>query len=142
MNKRLTAALLALMMTASLCGCGDDPVAEEPVSETAAVELVTETGTGAGTSESSGTETAAASETAEETESAAAETEGEAPASEDELAEVQRVADIFIKASEDHDYEAMLDVYDVALLYYLENGELGSREQYLEFLKKNERRTP
>ena len=133
-TRRLTAALLALMMTASLCGCGDDPVAEERVSEDVAVMTVTT----AAETEAAETESSAAETAAAETESAATEITGEAPASENELAEVQRVADIFIKASEDHDYEAMLDVYDVALLYYLENGELGSREQYLEFLKKNE----
>ncbi len=145
MKKRLTSALLALMMTASLCGCGDDPAAEEPVRDIAVETAAEAAETEAETAEVTTAEETAA-ESADSTEPAPAETaaaeqtaetdnKGAAPVSKDELAEVQRVADTYFKAMKDGDYEALVDVFDVEMLYYLENGETGSREQYLEFLR-------
>ncbi len=140
MKNRLTSALLALMMTASLCACGDDPVAEETVSdiavETAAETAETDADSAAVTTAE---QTAAAeSETGEPASAtqAATENRGAAPADEDELAEVQRVAETYFRATKEGDYEALVDVFDIEMLYYLENGEMGTREQCLNYLKE------
>ena len=135
-TKRLTAAFLALMMTASLCACGDDPAAEKPVSDPVEVaDSVSADSAEAAAESETPTETQA--ETSDSGESADTEKQGAAPVNEDELAEVQRVADAYFKAMEENDYEALLDVYDVEMLYYLENGEMGDREKYLQYLKEN-----
>ena len=135
-TKRLTSALLALMMTASLCACGDDPAAEKPVSDP--VEVADSVSVdSAETAAESETPTETQAETSDSDESADTEKQGAAPVNEDELAEVQRVADAYFKAMEENDYEALLDVYDVEMLYYLENGEMGDREKYLQYLKEN-----
>ena len=135
-TKRLTSALLALMMTASLCACGDDPAAEKPVSDP--VEVADSVSAdSAETAAESETPTETQAETSDSDESADTEKQGAAPVNEDELAEVQRVADAYFKAMEENDYEALLDVYDVEMLYYLENGEMGDREKYLQYLKEN-----
>ena len=135
-TKRLTSALLALMMTASLCACGDDPAAEKPVSDP--VEVADSVSAdSAETAAESETPTETQAETSDSDESADTEKQGAAPVNEDELAEVQRVADTYFKAMEENDYEALLDVYDVEMLYYLENGEMGDREKYLQYLKEN-----
>lgn len=134
-TKRLTSALLALMMTASLCACGDDPAAEKPVSDP--VEVADSVSAdSAETAAESETPTETQAETSDSDESADTEKQGAAPVNEDELAEVQRVADAYFKAMEENDYEALLDVYDVEMLYYLENGEMGDREKYLQYLKE------
>lgn len=134
-TKRLTSALLALMMTASLCACGDDPAAEKPVSDP--VEVADSVSAdSAETAAESETPTETKAETSDSDESADTEKQGAAPVNEDELAEVQRVADAYFKAMEENDYEALLDVYDVEMLYYLENGEMGDREKYLQYLKE------
>lgn len=135
-TKRLTAAFLALMMTASLCACGDDPAAEKPVSDP--VEVADSVSAdSAETAAESETPTETQAETSDSGESADTEKQGAAPANEDELAEVQRVADAYFKAMEENDYETLLDVYDIELDYYLENGEMGDREKYLQYLKEN-----
>ena len=134
-TKRLTVAFLALMMTASLCACGDDPAAEKPVSDP--VEVADSVSAdSAETAAESETPTETQAETSDSDESADTEKQGAAPVNEDELAEVQRVADAYFKAMEENDYEALLDVYDVEMLYYLENGEMGDREKYLQYLKE------
>ena len=134
-TKRLTSALLALMMTASLCACGDDPAAEKPVSDP--VEVADSVSVdSAETAAESETPTETQAETSDSDESADTEKQGAAPVNEDELAEVQRVADAYFKAMEENDYEALLDVYDVEMLYYLQNGEMGDREKYLQYLKE------
>lgn len=134
-TKRLTAALLAWMMTASLCACGDDPAAEKPVSDP--VEVADSVSAdSAETAAESETPTENQAETSDSDESADTEKQGAAPVNEDELAEVQRVADAYFKAMEENDYEALLDVYDVEMLYHLQNGEMGDREKYLKYLKE------
>lgn len=134
-TKRLTAALLAWMLTASLFACGDDPAAEKPVSDP--VEVADSVSAdSAETAAESETPTETQAETSDSDESADTEKQGAAPVNEDELAEVQRVADAYFKAMEENDYEALLDVYDVEMLYHLQNGEMGDREKYLQYLKE------
>ena len=124
-KKRLTAALLALMMTASLCACGDDPVAEKNVSDSDLTEVSVESDAA-----SEATETEKAESESDETENNEA-----APADNQELAEVQRVAEKYFKAAEEKDYETLADVFNVEFYYYMNNGEMGDRDKYIEYLK-------
>lgn len=116
MNKRkLIAGLLALTMTASLCGCGTSKTEPE-----AAPESVT-----------------AESEAAENEASAADSPEQDSEAADPELAEIKKIADAFFKANDEQDYEALAKIYDADLLYYLENEKIGTEEEILQYLKDN-----
>lgn len=123
MKKRMTAAFLAALMSVSLCACGnDDPAAEiGSVIEKTAEEV-----------------TAEAEETVpEETEAPEAEnTEAESETLSGEAAEVQKVVDTYFKALKEKDYDTLLDVTDVEMIYYLTNGALGTREDYITCLKE------
>lgn len=116
MNKRkLIAGLLALTMTASLCGCG----AAKTEPETAA-------------------ESVTADSSAAETEDAAADAaEQDSSEADPELAEIKKIADAFFKANDAQDYEALAKIYDADLLYYLENEKTGTEEEVLQYLKDN-----
>ena len=132
MHKRnLTAALLALTLTASLCGCGDpyakvllkdnsEIVTVAPVQETSAAQ--TETTIKAVTS--------ANDTAAENTNHSAAE-----PGTDEALAEAKRVLMSVMQAGIEKDAERYADNYCVELLYYMKNGELGDRDKYIEMIK-------
>lgn len=140
-NNKLTAAILAALMSVSLCACGtDDPAAdtgskEYVTADTAAAEEQAESETDAAAPETdlSSADGAGAGD-AEESVSEVSESAASADAS--ELAEVQKVVDTYFKALEEKDYDTLLDVTDVELIYYLTNGELGTREDYITCLKE------
>lgn len=138
MMKKMTAALLALMMTASLCACGtDDPAAEETGSKAASSEA--ETTAPAETAAPEETTAPAAGElSAEESESESAEpvAYGEKPAAGDELATVQYLADTYFKALENKDYETLIEVTDVDLMSYITTGEMPDHETQLAFAEE------
>lgn len=125
-------------MSVSLCACGiDDPAAE--------TGSVTEKTAEADTSEA---EAAVPEETDPEPESSETdpgpetteeekkEADSGAPADAAELDEVQKVVDTYFKALKEKDYDTLLDVTDVELIYYLTNGASGTREDYITCLKE------
>ena len=121
MNKRkLIAGLLALTMTASLCGCGTTKTEPET-----APESVTE--------ESSAAETEESAADSAEQDSA----EQESAAVDPELTEIQKIVDAFFKANDEQDYDTLAKIYDADLLYYLENQKMGTEEEVLQYLKDN-----
>lgn len=119
-RKKLAAFLFALTATASLCSCGiDEPAAnvdssEDDITSVSETDEITEP---------------------EASEAESAENEQDQPAEGDEAAEIQQLVDTYFKALDEKDYETLADVTDVELMYYMENGETGTREQYIEFLK-------
>ncbi|MBR3449072.1 MAG: hypothetical protein IKH27_14850 [Oscillospiraceae bacterium] len=140
MKKRMTAAFLAALMSISLCACGDDdPAAEissvidktaEEVTAEAEENLPEET-------EAPETENKEAeSEDADSEETDSEEAESGAPADPDELAEVQKVVDTYFKALKEKDYDTLLEVTDVELIYYLSEGKAGTRENYIDCLRE------
>ena len=141
-KNKLTAAILAALMSVSLCACGaDDPAADTGSSK----EYVT-----ADTAAAEEQAESAADEAAPETEPSSADGAGTgdagesvsemsvsaSPADSSEAAEVQKVVDTYFKALREKDYDTLLDVTDVELIYYLTNGELGTREDYITCLKE------
>ena len=123
--KRMTAAFLAALMSVSLCACGDDDPAAEisSVIDKTAEEI---------TSEAEVTDPAETESSEGENE----ETENSVPAPTGEAAEVQKVVDTYFKALAEKDYDTLLDVTDIELIYYLSEGETGTREDYLTCLKE------
>lgn len=115
--KKLTAILLALTAV-SFCGCGD-PFAKALIKDGEGLETLAPS---------------AHSTNEPETETTTAELSESEP--EDTLAEVQRIAREFEQSAYDMDYAAMVDSYAVELLYYMENGRLGSRDEYIALLEK------
>lgn len=116
MNKRkLIAGLLALTMTASLCGCGTAKTEPETAPESVTAD----------------------SAAAENEESAADSAEQDSAETDPELAEIKKIADAFFKANDAQDYEALAKIYDADLLYYLENEKMGTEEEILQYLKDN-----
>ena len=115
--KKLTAILLALTAV-SFCGCGD-PFAKALIKDGEGLETLAPS---------------AHSTNEPETETTTAELSESEP--EDTLAEVQRIAREFEQSAYDMDYAAMVDAYAVELLYYMENGRLGSRDEYIALLEK------
>ena len=145
MMKKTIAALLALLTSASLFGCGD-PFAEAMLKDVPAYEFssseaetakLTEAESSAASAES---ENAAESpEPAEESSDAADEAEAASepePGSEAELAEIQRVAQAFENAVYDQDLDALIDCMDIDLIYYMQNEKLGTREELIAFEKE------
>lgn len=142
MKKKTIAALLALLTSASLFGCGD-PFAEAMLKDVPAYEFssseaetakLTEAENSAVSAESENA--AEESESAEESSDAADEAEAASelePGSEEELAEVLRVTRAYEDAIYDQDMEALLDCTDMDLLYYIKNNEVGSREDLIAF---------
>ena len=136
---RLIAGLLALMTVCSLCACGND-ASSENAAESAVQESAAETTAPA--AEESEDSDSDADEAAEDTESTAnaviqssADYEPEAPASDEELAEVKQVLDSFFKANAAKDYDTLAKVYDVDLLYFMDNGKTGDAAKYKEYLQ-------
>lgn len=127
--KKLTAILLALTAV-SFCGCGD-PFAKALIKDGEGLETLAPSAHSTNEPETE-TATAELSE-ASERETAAEPSESEP---EDTLAEVQRIAREFEQSAYDMDYAAMVDSYAVELLYYMENGRLGSRDEYIALLEK------
>ena len=125
-KKRVTAAILALMMSASLCACAKDDPAEDSDSKSAV------------TTEAAVTEEAeeSAPEEAEAEADASEEEESDAPAATGEAAEVQKVVDAYAKALAEKDYDTLMDVTAIELIYYLTNGETGDRDAYMQCLKE------
>ena len=151
MKKALTASVLALMMTASLCACGSDDIpAKSQTADTAAVTETTVTETTTTTTELTTTAETTAEETTKE-KSSTEKTEksgettaskksgkadyGQKPSANDEYATVKYLADTYFKAIENHDYEKLTEIVDVELMYYLENGETGSHKDHLDAVK-------
>ena len=131
MKKRITAAVLAMMMSVSLCACGgsDDPA------ESGGAGGVT-TAAGEDTS-SEPTETEAASEASEAEDEGSGNADSSEPADGDELAAVQQVVDKYEKALAAKDYDTLVDVMDIELLYFLSEGKTGDREAYKTYIKEN-----
>lgn len=128
MIKKYTAALLALMMTAALCACEADDIPAENSSQKQTEVSVT---------------TAAAETTmpdASVTESAPDNAEmlayDEKPSADDELATIRYLADTFVKALYNQDYEMLTDISAIDALYFAQNGTTGTRDQYLETMKE------
>ena len=142
MKKKTIAALLALLTSASLFGCGD-PFAEAMLKDVPAYEFSSSEAETTKLTEAENSAVSAESENAaEESESAeessdaadAAEAASELePGSEEELAEVLRVTRAYEDAIYDQDMEALLDCTDMDLLYYIKNNEVGSREDLIAF---------
>lgn len=151
MKKTLTASLMALMMTASLCACGsdDDPAKSVPA-DTVSVTEQTTTETTTTTEQTTTEKTTTKKTTAEKSTTAkttTARTEksgktttakkkdsaeyGKKPSANDELATVQYLADTYLKAIEKRDYEKLTEIVDVELMYYLANGKTGTHKEYL-----------
>ena len=137
MMKKTTAMLLALLMSAALCGCGD-PFAEALLKDESLYDQfassaeTTESAKAADVSETAGNESSAAEETAETPETAGEEnTSAPEPGSEEELAEVVRVSKQYIQALANNDMELLVDSFDMDLYYYMQNNEPGDREKHL-----------
>ena len=136
-------------MSVSLCACGnDDPAAEfGSVIEKTAEEVTSEaeeTVPEEKEPEPESTETDNKEADSEKTDgektdsgkSGSDAAESGAPADPDELAEVQKVVDTYFKALKEQDYDTLLDVTDVELIYYLSEGKTGTREDYITCLKE------
>ncbi len=125
-GRKMTAALLELMMCASLCACGDSTPPDDAANGQSSV------------SEQDTAPESKAESDAEEAESAAdGEAEsGETPADADEPAEVQKVADAYFKAIADGDFETLAQVCDVELMYYIDQNEPGSHEDHVAYLER------
>ncbi len=130
MMKKTTAALLALMMTASLCACGSD---DNPA-DTGSQEL-----SAASESDAPAETTAPADSgsSADEGTSDAAEqlSYGEKPPASDELATVQYLADTYFKAIKNKDYDTLVDITDAELMCYISDGEMPDRDAQIEYVK-------
>lgn len=137
MKKRLTAVFLAALMSIPLCACGDSESVAENSDIAEQSTLVGEEASSEPTEAESAAETSAESDSESgNAESASPENEeSTVPVDEDELAEVQQVADKYFKAVAEQDYDTLLEVTDVELIYYLSTGETGDRDQYIECLK-------
>ncbi len=143
-KKRLTAAFLAALMSVSLCACGnDDPAAEiGSVIEKTAEEVTSEaeeTVPEETEPETESTETENKEADSEETgseESGSDAAESGAPAVTGEQAEVQKIVDTYFKALKEKDYDTLLDVTDIELIYYLSEGKTGTRENYIDCLRE------
>ena len=104
-----------------------DTAAAEEQAESAADEAAPETepssadGAGAGNAEENDSETPAGASSAD-------------PA---ELAAVQQVVDKYAKALTEKDYETLVDITDIDLLYLISEGETADRAQYLTYMKDN-----
>ena len=130
MMKKTIAALLALMMTASLCACGSD---DDPA-ETGSKEL-----SAASESDAPAETTAPAdsgSSADEGTSDAAGQLSyGEKPSASDELATVQYLADTYFKAIKNKDYDTLVDITDAELMCYISDGEMPDRDAQIEYVK-------
>ena len=148
-KKRLTAAFLAALMSVSLCACGnDDPAAEfgsviektaEEVTSEAEETVPEETEPETESTETDNKEADSEKTDGEKTDSGKSGSdaaESGAPADPDELAEVQKVVDTYFKALKEQDYDTLLDVTDVELIYYLSEGKTGTRENYIDCLRE------
>ena len=139
---RLIAGLLALMTACSLCACGND-ASSENAAESAVQESAAETAAPAeDEEEASESEADDDSNDAGTEESSintviqsSADYQPEDPASDEELAEVKQVLDDFFKANAEKDYDTLAKVYDVELLYFMDNGKTGDAAKYKEFLQ-------
>ena len=124
MKKTLTASLLALMMTASLCACGTDDDTAKAQPDTAASSAATTI-----------TTTAAAETTAQTAAESKSADYMQKPSADDEAATVQYLADTYFKAVEKKDYETLADIVAVDLMCYVEDGDTGDRNAHLEAVK-------
>ncbi|MBR5405634.1 MAG: hypothetical protein K6E36_09970 [Oscillospiraceae bacterium] len=127
MKRTLTAALLAMMMTASLCACGTD------TDSAASKPAGTSVSSTASASASDGKTTAAAESG---TKAAADRSYGEKPSADDELATVKYLADTYFKAAKQNDYETLADIVAVDLLCCVSDGEAGDRDAQIEAVKQ------
>ena len=122
----LTAAVLALLMTASLCACGekDSSAAANTTAATASSSAETSKTT-------ADTKTTPAAESG--TKAAADISYGEKPPASDELATVQYIADTYFKARDNKDAETLTDVMATELMYYITNSKAGRvRRRFLQ----------
>lgn len=139
---RTAAALLALMLAASLSGCGD-PFAEALLRNDSSLAAEIEAERAATTAPPEMKEQTFEGETtAPETEPAAASADessavmGAEPGTDEALAEVQLVAHQYEQSSRELDWEGFIDAYNIEMLYYMEHNELGTREDYLNFVQE------
>lgn len=145
MKKKTIAALLALLTSASLFGCGD-PFAEAMLKDVPAYEFSSSEAETTKLTEAESAADSAESENAAETPEAAEEStdaadEAEAasepePGSEEELAEILRVTRAYEDALYAQDLDALVDCTNMDLLYYLQNNKLGTREELIAFEKE------
>lgn len=139
-QKKLTAALLALTLTVSLSGCGD-PFAEALLKNDSSLAAELETEHAATTAapemqEQTFEGETAAPETEPAAESPEAEGMGAEPGTDEALAEMQLVAHQFEQAAINQDWESYVDTYNIELLYYVQNHELGTREDYIKMIQE------
>lgn len=142
MMKKTIAALLALLTSASLFGCGD-PFAEAMLKDVPAYEFssseaeTTKSAEAESSADSAESENAAESpEPAEESSDAAEAASEPEPGSEEELAEILRVTQAYEDAVYNQDMDALVDCMDIDLIYYMQKEELGTREDYIAFVKE------
>ena len=122
----LTAAVLALLMTASLCACGEKD--SSAAANTTAVTASSSAETSKTTADTKTTPTAESG-----TKAAADISYGEKPPASDELATVQYIADTYFKARDNKDAETLTDVMATELMYYITNSKAGDRAAQVAF---------
>lgn len=130
---------VALLLT----GCSSDDsssVADTSKAETTTTTQDTTT-TEATTTTAETTTTVETTTTEEETD--AGENSGdvpqpETPASPDEAAAAKAAMDGFLKANADKDYAALVQYYDVDLMYYMTTGNMGTEDELIQYLKDQE----
>lgn len=126
----LTAAVLALMMTASLCACGDKD-------SSAAANTTAATASSAAGTEKTDAETKTTPSAESGTKAAADNSYGEKPPASDELATVQYIADTYFKALDNKDFETLTDVMATELMCCVANGKAGDRAEQVAYVKES-----
>lgn len=142
--RRTIAGILSVAMLLTGCGTGasdskTESTAETTTTTTAATTTTTEATTT--TAEETTTTTEITTEAADENTDATTEDGGmqpETPTSDDELAEVQATIDGFLEANENRDYAAMIQYFDLDLLYYMQTGKMATEAELIQFMEEQE----
>ncbi len=133
-HRMIMAGILSMAMVLTGCGQAADTSSTEETAATTTAPAATEAPTEEETEAETEEETEAESE--EEAAEGEEETPSEAPASPEELAEVQAAIDGYRKAIEEGNCAELVKYYDIDVMYYMTTGKLADEAELVAELER------